>query len=169
VAERDEQTRTTDDATGPSSDDHRAVDAQRERYRELLEELRTILPGVQVLFAFLLTVPFSSRFADLDALGRRGFGVALVSSAVATILFLTPAAYHRLTDHQQRGRRLRLSIRVQLAGMVLLAVAVSVAVFVVTRFVFSTTVGGLVGAGIAATTIVLWWLVPVSARRAPRA
>ncbi len=54
-----------------SGDD--SAEQQRERYRELLEELRTIIPGVQVLFAFLLTVPFSSRFADLDELGRRAF------------------------------------------------------------------------------------------------
>lgn len=58
----------------------------RERYRELLEELRTIIPGVQVLFAFLLTVPFSSRFTELDALGRRVFTGSLVAAALATVV-----------------------------------------------------------------------------------
>ena len=67
----------------------------RERYRELLEELRTIIPGVQVLFGFLLTVPFSARFDRLDDLGRDLYSVVLAGVALAIVVFLTPAAIHR--------------------------------------------------------------------------
>jgi len=70
--------------------------AQRERYQELLAELRTIIPGVQVLFAFLLTAPFSARFHLLDQLGHDIYAASLVGTALAAAVFLTPAAYHRL-------------------------------------------------------------------------
>lgn len=149
----------TQDRGGAAHQDEDAEVAERERYRELLEELRTIIPGVQVLFAFLLTVPFSSRFADLDLLGRRAFTASLVAAALATVVFLTPAAYHRLTD-RHRGRRLQVSVRMQLAGMTLLAAAIAVAVFVVTRFIFDTTVGGIIGAGVAVSALLLWWALP---------
>lgn len=143
------------------------VEVERQRYRELLGELRTILPGVQVLFAFLLTAPFSSRFADLDLLGRRAFLVALVGVALAMILLLSPAAYHRLTDPGARARRLQVSVRFQLAGMVILGLAVADAVFVVTRFMFTTTLGVIVAGVVLASMVLLWWLVPIRDRGAP--
>lgn len=134
--------------------------SQRERYRELLEELRTIIPGVQVLFAFLLTVPFSSRFGDLDALGRQAFTVSLVAAALAAVVFLTPAAYHRVNDRHARARRIAVSVRAQLGGMVLLASAIAIAVFVVTRFIFSTTVGGVLGGVVVLAVSLMWWVLP---------
>jgi hypothetical protein len=63
---------------------------------ELLNELRVALPGVQVLFAFLLTVPFAQRFGAVSDLQRAVYFVALISTAVASVLFITPTAYHRL-------------------------------------------------------------------------
>lgn len=133
---------------------------ERERYRELLEELRTIIPGVQVLFAFLLTAPFSARFGDLDTLGRRAFTVSLVAAALAAVTFLTPSAYHRVSNRHARARRIAVSVRAQLGGMVLLAFAIAIAVFVVTRFIFSTTVGGVLGAVVVVAVSSLWWVLP---------
>ena len=139
-------------------------DEQRERYRELLEELRVVLPGVQVLFAFLLTAPFSSRFPDLDRVGLNGYFVALVSAGLSTVLFMTPTAYHRIAPRQARRDRLRMGVRVTLGGMAALAVAVTSALFVVTRFVFGLRPALAVGGVVAVTAVLLWCAVPVRVR-----
>lgn len=135
-------------------------DAERERYRELLEELRTIIPGVQVLLAFLLTVPFSSRFDELDELGRDIYAVVLTGVALATIVLMTPAAFHRLSDERDRTRRLRIGIRCTISGITLLAACVVASVFVVVRFVFddvrlATTLAGVVTAAVVG----LWYVL----------
>ncbi len=150
-------------------------DEQRERYRELLEELRTIIPGVQVLFAFLLTVPFSTRFTALDDLGVYVFSVALTTVGLATVTLLTPAAYHRIAPRHDRSQRIKLGVRVTVAGMALLAVAIGSSVFVVGRLIFTTELDNgeeVAGAGLASelalavvglivgTAVALWFVVP---------
>jgi hypothetical protein len=140
--------------------------AQRERYQELLAELRTIIPGVQVLFAFLLTAPFAGRFAEVDGLGRDIYAASLVGTALAATTFMTPAAYHRLATGSGRATRIRLAIRLTIVGLVLLALSVAAAVFVVGRFVFdSSTVGGAIAAAVGLTTVGLWFALPLSRRR----
>jgi hypothetical protein len=136
----------------------------RDRYRELLEELRTILPGVQVLFAFLLTAPFSQRFTELDAVGRDGYMIAMVASATAVVLFSTPTSFHRLAPRQARRLRLRTGVRLTIAGMVALLTAISSAVFVVTRFIFGTSEALGVAGAVLGTGIVCWYLLPLIAR-----
>ena len=134
----------------------------RERYRELLEELRVIIPGVQVLFAFLLTVPFSARFDQLDHLGRVVFTGALLGVAVATVVFLTPAAIHRVSRDNDRRERLHLAIRFTVLGMAIVGASVAAAVFVVARFIFDNTpVGAVSGAAIAGLAVALWFIVPI--------
>jgi hypothetical protein len=150
-------------------------DEQRERYRELLEELRTIIPGVQVLFAFLLTVPFSARFTALDDLGVHVFAVALSTIGLATVTLLTPAAYHRIAARHDRTQRIKLGVRVTIAGMALLSVAIGASVFVVGRLIFTTELdsgGRVTSAGFATelalgivglivgTAVSLWFLLP---------
>ena len=145
--------------------DGRAEDAQRDRYRELLEELRTILPGVQVLFAFLLTVPFATRFDHLDRLGRDVFAAALLGTALAATALMAPTAYHRLARRQDRVERLRIAVRLAVAGMALLAASVAAAVFVVARFVYHDGRVGLVFGAIAALgALGLWFVLPLSRR-----
>jgi hypothetical protein len=136
----------------------------RERYRELLEELRTIQPGVQVLFAFLLTAPFSQRFAELDRVGRDGYMVALIAAATAVVLFAAPTSVHRLAERDQRGRRLRLAVRLSVVGMAALLVAVASAVFVVTRFIFGMGEAVAIAGAVALLGVVLWYLVPLGMR-----
>jgi archaellum biogenesis protein FlaJ (TadC family) len=164
------------DAMPAPPEDQSADDEERERYRELLEELRTIIPGVQVLFAFLLTVPFSSRFTDLDDLGVRVFALALVTVGLAAVIFLTPAAYHRIAPRDDRHHRLRLGIRSTVAGMALLGVSVGAAVFVVIRLIFAitplplfssqspTTIAAAAMAIVAGAALVLWFLLPLLSR-----
>ncbi|MCB8835832.1 DUF6328 family protein [Aurantimonas sp. VKM B-3413] len=135
----------------------------RVRYRELLEELRTIIPGAQVLFAFLLSVPFSSHFDEIDTLGRAVFLVSLVAIALATVLFLSPAAHHRLADYKDRQERLQFGVRTALCGMFLVALAMSCAMFVVVRFLFDSLAIGIGGAvAVAAAASGLWLLLPMT-------
>lgn len=137
---------------------------QRERYRELLEELRTIIPGAEVLFAFLLTVPFASRFSELDRAGRIVFAVSLLSVSTATLLFLAPAAYHRIVGHGDRTARLSFGVRTALAGMTLVAVSITCAVFVVVRFLFGLAMGTAAATGVAVIALVTWGLIPFARR-----
>ncbi|MEZ5224245.1 MAG: DUF6328 family protein [Ilumatobacteraceae bacterium] len=138
----------------------------RERYRELLEELRTIIPGVQVLFGFLLTVPFSARFDRLDDLGRDLYSVVLAGVALAIVVFLTPAAIHRFGADGDRARRLRIGVRTAVAGMTLLATSMTIAVFVVARFVFSTRFAIVVSAIVAVAFVVCWGVLAFGRRAA---
>ena len=145
---------------------------ERERYRELLEELRTIIPGVQVLFGFLLTVPFSSRFGDLDDVGVRVFALALVAVGLAAVVLLIPAAYHRIAPDDSRAERVRLGVRSTVVGMALLALSISAAVFVVMRVIFRvetlplasswsrTTIAAIAAVVVGGGAVVLWFAVP---------
>lgn len=146
------------------STDEMSVEQQRDRYRELLEELRTVLPGVQVLFAFLLTAPFSQRFAELDAVGRDWFAVAIVSAGVSTVMFLSPTSYHRIAPRADRYRRLRLAVRFQMLGMAALAVAMSSALFVVGRHIYGTREGIMIAAVTAVGAVLLWYALPLRRR-----
>lgn len=139
-------------------------DAERERYRELLEELRTLLPGVQVLFAFLLIAPFSARFEQLDPVGRDGHAIAMVSAALATVLFLAPTSYHRVAPLQDRDRRMRLGVRLTVAGMAAVAVSIAASVFVVSRFVYGNVPAATLAGGLATVIGLVWYVLPLRRR-----
>lgn len=135
-------------------------EADRERYEELLQELRVMLPGVEVLFAFLLTAVFANRFSDLDQLGRVLFAVSLTTSAITVLLLLMPAALHRLAKID-RTERVRVATRFQIIGSLTLGISMSLALFVVVRFMFSTPVAlGLAGL-VAAVWAGVWYLFPI--------
>lgn len=137
---------------------------ERERYRELLEELRTILPGAQVLFAFLLTVPFSARFADVDLVGRIVFAASLVGVAAATLLFFAPASYHRLVDRTDRRGRIQYGIKTTLAGLALLALSIDGVIFVVMRFMFGNTAAAIIAGAVGAVSLAALYLYPFLSR-----
>ncbi|KMQ49937.1 Integral membrane protein [Chitinispirillum alkaliphilum] len=142
---------------------------ERQRYRELLEELRTIIPGAQVLFAFLLTAPFAARFHLVDFWGQLVFTISLLSVAAATILFLAPAAYHRLAGRRDRKGRLSFGVKSTLVGLLLLGLSISCAVFVIIRFMFNNTLLGVVFAitsGVMA--FLLWYVHPLLNRKRTR-
>jgi len=109
---------------------------------ELLQELRVAIPGVQVLFAFLLTIPFSQGFSKLTGLEKDVFAAALLLSAAATALLIAPTSYHRL--HFRAGGKKRMlftSNRLAIAGLLLLVAAISCAVFVALSAVFDMGFG----------------------------
>src|SRR3954449_2606728 len=106
---------------------------------ELLNELRVALPGVQVLFAFLLAVPFQQRFSEVTTFERYVYIVTLLASAAATAFLIAPTGYHRLLF--QRGDRpliIRHGTRMFICGLISLALAMTGAVYLVTEIVFST-------------------------------
>jgi hypothetical protein len=93
----------------PDKDTHRSREESIREMNELLQELRVILPGVQVLFAFLLTVAFTRRFTELSSYQIDVYFTALMSTAFATIFFIAPTSQHRLLWRQHvRSQRLRL-------------------------------------------------------------
>ncbi len=120
----DEDPVTWDDRPPEELDDEADRPELRRRYYGLLQELRVLLPGVQVLVAFLLTAPFASGFDGLDALEKRAYCVALLSGMLAIVFFVAPTAFHRLGRRQSRAKRLVWSIRMMRAGLVFMALAV---------------------------------------------
>lgn len=133
---------------------------ERERYEELLQELRVMLPGVEVLFAFLLTAVFANRFSDLDRLGIVLFVLSLTTSAITVLLLLMPAALHRLADID-RTERVRVATRFQMIGSITLGISMCLALFVVVRFIFSTPVAAWLVGTVAAMWASLWYLFPI--------
>lgn len=138
---------------------------KRERFRELLEELRVVIPGTQVLFAFLLTAPFSARFVELDQDERRIFGVALLATAVATVFLIAPTVYHRMKKRATRDERLRTSVLMAMAGVFSLAIGVVAAIRVIVGFVWGDTTARWAAVFIATLVVALWYVLPVIRRR----
>src|SRR5215213_6901145 len=132
---------------------------------ELLNELRVILPGVQFLFAFLLTVPFTQRFPQLNDLETGVFFVTLLCTAVATALLMAPSAQHRVLWREGvREQRLKLGNTLTIIGLAFLVPAMVGAVFVISDFTFG------LGAALAVTLLLvaffalLWFALPLRYR-----
>jgi Family of unknown function (DUF6328) len=132
---------------------------------ELLNELRVALPGVQVLFGFLLTVPFSQRWEDVNATERRVFFVTFLCTAIATALLIAPSAQHRiLWRARDKDALLRRANALAIAGTVFLAAAVTGAVWVVTDQIYEQAPASLVTAGIAGLLTWAWFAAPLIRR-----
>jgi Family of unknown function (DUF6328) len=136
---------------------------------ELLNELRVALPGVQVLFAFLLAVPFQNRFGEVTDLERHVYLVTLLASAAATAFLIAPTSYHRLLF--QRGYRPEIiakGARMLIVGLACLALAMVGAVFLVVSFLFADATAVAVGTAAAAAFAVLWFGAPLMRRSRDR-
>jgi predicted neutral ceramidase superfamily lipid hydrolase len=130
---------------------------------ELLNELRVALPGVQVLFAFLLTVPFQGRFQAITGLQRDVYIVSFLCAALATALLIAPSSYHRLRfRHRDKERLLFTSNRLVIAGMAFVALAMTGVVFVVTDIIFGVPVASAITAGTTAWFVWFWYGLPLS-------
>lgn len=128
---------------------------------ELLNELRVVLPGVQVLFAFLLTIPFARGFPKLDDLDRDVYFVSLLLTTLAIILLITPSVYHRIVwRHHDKVDLLSISNKITIAGMAVLAIALTCSLFMISDFIFATAVAGAVTAATAVAFAGMWFLLP---------
>lgn len=153
----------------PDNDDESQEESHHERinreFIELLNELRVALPGVQVLFAFLLTVPFSQRFNNADEFQRDVYFVTLLLAGLSSALLITPSSQHRwLFRKHDKEQLLKRSNRYALAGIVCLGVALCSAVLLITDFMFSRTTGILTTAVLGAVLAYLWVGLPVYRR-----
>ena len=122
---------------------------------ELLNELRVVLPGIQVLFAFLLVVPFSQGFVDTTATQRKVYYASFVFTTIATALLIAPTSYHRIRWRvKDKEHMLVISNRLAIAGTVFLACAMSCVVFFITDFLYS----GMTVLATAGAVLLLSWL-----------
>ena len=125
---------------------------------ELLNELRVAMPGVQVLFAFLLAVPFQQRFAMVSPFQRDVYLFTLLAAATATAFLVAPSAYHRIAFQQhEKERIIRMGTRQFVCGLVALAVAMTGAVLLVTDVLFQATTTIIVVVSVAALFAWLWF------------
>ncbi|MDH4112863.1 MAG: DUF6328 family protein [Actinomycetota bacterium] len=146
-----------------------AHETEKERIdRELIEflnEVRVVLPGVQVLFAFLLTLPFTGKFAEITGGERVAYTIAFFSTTLAAVLMITPSAFHRLRFRKgDKEAILRMSSRLILAGIAFLGIAIVSVVWLVTELVFSSSTANVVGPITALVIVSLWLALPLSRR-----
>jgi hypothetical protein len=137
----------------------------RDRYYGLMQELRVLLPGAQVLVAFLLIAPFADRFGTLDTVGRVLYGTSLVSGLLAVVAFVAPAAHHRIGSRHARSERLRHGIVCARGGLACLCLALLSALLLVARLVFGPAGTFLSVLVVASAMAMLWLVVPLRSRR----
>lgn len=125
---------------------------------ELLTELRVALPGVQVLFAFLLAVPFSTRFGRVTRFEKTAFFIALVATATSSALLVATPSFHRLRFRvENKANIVKLGNTLSIAGFLALAVAMVAAILTVASFLYGKTAGIATATVIAVLIFVLWY------------
>jgi hypothetical protein len=137
---------------------------------ELLNELRVALPGVQMLFGFLLAVPFSQRFGGVSDDQRGLYYAAFVTAAGASVCFIAPTSFHRIVwQHGAKESLLRISSGLAIAGTVFLAAAITSVMLFITSFLYGTSAAGVAAALLLSALLALWYVLPLALRlRAPR-
>lgn len=135
-------------------------------FSELLQELRVTQTGVQILFAFLLTLAFTPRFPSLDTVQRVTYVTTLLLAVLAATIFTAPAALHR-SLFQQGAKPLIVQVSSRLAsiGLVVLTLAFTGSVLLVVDVTLGRGAGVGAGAGTLAVCVALWWLLPRLVRR----
>jgi hypothetical protein len=168
MGEDDARSRNGGDGPGGEPDEDEKERVNRELI-ELLNELRVVLPGVQVLFAFLLTVPFSNGFSKMTGLQRDVYFAAFLTATVATILLIAPSTYHRIEFRRgNKERMLFTANRMVIAGTVFLAAAVSASVFVITDVLFHSSWAAATTAVTSAFAVATWYGLPLVRRMQQR-
>jgi hypothetical protein len=133
--------------------------------QELLGELRVALPGVQVLFAFLLVVPFNQRFAEVTDFDRTLYLVTLLCAALASAFLIAPTIHHRLMFRRQDKEHLvRVSNRQTVIGVTFMAIAMTGAIVLATDVLFEPATTAFAGAIVAMAFLVLWYYLPLKRR-----
>ena len=135
---------------------------------ELLNELRVALPGVQVLFAFLLVLPFQQGFADISDADRVVYTAALIASALAAALLIAPSMYHRLNFRRQvKEQMLFDSNKLLVVGTLLVGLGVACSIFLVVDVVYGGSVAIIATAATAVVYGLVWFALPLARRGEP--
>jgi FtsH-binding integral membrane protein len=145
--------------------DENSKDKSRRQLMELLQELRVALPGVQVLFGFLLVVPFSARWGQVTTFQKDLYFACLLCAAAATAFLIAPSAIHRLDF--QRGDKpviVQISNALAIVGLTFLALAVVGVVLLITDVLYDGAAVAAYTAVVAAVFIALWYMIPLLLR-----
>lgn len=160
--ERDEEKRDRQRESGRDESEEERLDRN---LGELLQELRVALPGVQVLFAFLLAVPFQQNFTKITGFQKGAYFGTLIFTAISAVMLISPSAYHRLTFRYQQKRKLVFySNRFAIIGLFFLSLAMTGAIMLITNVLFGAA------ATIAATAVSIltfgffWFALPLQRR-----
>jgi cation transport ATPase len=150
----------------PQEQEPESADAKEDRQLiELLNELRVALPGVQMLFGFMLAVPFTQPFGSLTDRQQFLFFAAFLSTAGASICFITPTSFHRITwQRGVKGHMLRVSSGLTIAGTVFLGVAISCVVGFLSSYLYNSVVAVILTAVVLGVIAVLWYSIPLVLR-----
>jgi hypothetical protein len=149
----------------PSGRDESEGERLDRNLSELLQELRVALPGVQVLFAFLLAVPFQQNFTEITAFQERVFFATLLLTALSAALLISPSAYHRMTFRmQQKEHLVFLANRFAIAGLACLALAMTGAIMLITDVLFGTVATIVTSACALGVFLLLWCALPLRRR-----
>jgi Family of unknown function (DUF6328) len=145
-------------------DDRQKEERKRDRQMiELLNELRVALPGVQIFFAFLLTVPFSQRFTSLTSFQRDVYFCTLMATAICAACLIGPSAAHRLRFHQnERAWIVESANALLIIGLVFLAAAITGAVLLISDVMFDGPKVWVYTAIVAAAVVGIWFVRPLS-------
>jgi hypothetical protein len=133
---------------------------------ELLQGLRVVMPGVQVLLAFLLTAPFQQRFAQLPGSLRNAYFASIACATLATVLLIAPSTHHRLLFRaREKEWLLRVGNQMALWGTVLLGASIVLALYVVTNVLFSSEQALLTTVAAVVVFAAIWYVLPLTRRR----
>jgi hypothetical protein len=145
--------------------DESALERLDRQFDDLLQELRVMQTGVQVLFAFLLSLPFTQRFSGLDDDQRLLYFVTLLTSGAAVLMLLAPGAWHRaLFAQRDKAHLIQVSHRFAIAGLAFVAVSVCGVVALIATFIYPGTIAAVVAGTSLVAFLVLWLMLPVRRR-----
>ena len=149
-------------------DAQRDLETPRERANreliELLNELRVVLPGVTVLFAFLLAVPFAKGWSKVTPFERDVFLVAVLATGVAISFLTAPSSYHRLRfRHGDKTRLVEVGNRLAILGIGAFAIALEAVILLVVSYVISRGAAIAAAAAVGTLVAVLWYGLPLAA------
>lgn len=134
-------------------------------HEELLHELRAIIPGAEVLFAFLLTVAFTNRFADITPLQRNVYYATFICAGAGLVFLLSPSAYHRLRFRQHdKEQMMRTANKEAIAGLAMVTLSTTGVAFLITDLLFSAAWAAVAAGILASLALWLWWVLPLSRR-----
>lgn len=164
----DQSTSGVDDADGDPERDETATERLDRNWEDLLQELRVVQTGVQLLTGFLLTLPFQTRFTHIEEFQRDAYLITVGCAISATGFLIAPVSLHRFVFRRHlRNRMVDVAHYFALAGMGFLACAI-VGVVLLTFSLVTGDTGGLVAAAVAAVLlVVLWLVVPLRLRVQP--
>jgi hypothetical protein len=156
------------DETGHLKPDESPKERVDRELIELLNEVRVALPGVQVLFAFLLVLPFQQGWSEIDDIARALYFAALVASAIATAVLITPSVYHRLNFRRRnKERMLHDSNQLVIIGTSFVAVGIACAIFLIADVAYGRDIAVVATVLTLVLYAVLWWGLPLWRRREP--